>query len=112
MIQLLVTLESEIGELEKNISSSWFGERVRRIYWSFENAGKWAMIGATIGLATSVLGMVAGAIAGALIGGFAGWFGGEMLAKLFDSVISSGNELWNSLNGDFRTIRFISRLGY
>ncbi len=65
---------------------------------AFKNAGKWAMIGATIGLATPVpFGMVAGAIAGALIGGFAGWFGGESYAKLFDSIISSGNELWNSL---------------
>lgn len=54
---------------------------------AFKNAGKFAIMGAGIGLlAGGPLGALAGGLAGAAFGGILGWIGGENIAKFFQGV--------------------------
>jgi len=54
----------------------------------FTNAGKFALIGATIGSVFPVVGTLVGGLAGAAIGGLLGFIGGEKIAKGIDKAMS------------------------
>lgn len=62
---------------------------------AFKNAGKWAMLGAGIGLVGGPVGVLAGGLIGGAIGGILGFIGGEKLSKGFDTI---GKFLVDSFN--------------
>ena len=53
----------------------------------FLGAGKWALIGATLGSVIPGLGTLVGGVFGALFGGFMGWFGGERITGWINNII-------------------------
>lgn len=68
---------------------------------AFANAGKWALVGAGVGLVGGPFGVVAGGIMGAILGGILGFVGGEKLARMFDSVWS-----WASDTAEIAMMKF------
>lgn len=62
----------------------------------FANAGKWALIGATIGSFVPVIGTAIGGAVGALLGAVLGYFGGERIAKATDELGKSIEESWEA----------------
>lgn len=71
----------------------------------FKNMGKWALLGATIGMAAGPAGVITGGLVGSIIGSVAGAllnaFGGKEIAKLFDKlgkwVASLPSRLWSNI---------------
>jgi len=65
---------------------------------AFKNAGKFALMGAGIGLlAGGPVGALAGGLIGAALGGILGFIGGENLAKGFDAIGAWFVGIWESI---------------
>jgi gas vesicle protein len=87
---------------------------------AFKNMGKWALIGAGIGMRVNpILGTLIGGLIGAAVGAIMGWIGGENLAKTFDTINAwftstalpvikkfgiKLKELWDDMSESFSTI--------
>lgn len=72
----------------------------------FSNAGKWALLGATLGSVVPGLGTLLGGLVGAILGGVMGYFGGDEIASNIDKVTTKisrmAEDAWDSLT-DFGT---------
>ena len=75
---------------------------------AFKNMGKYALIGAGIGLIGGPVGVIGGGLIGAAIGAVLGYIGGEKLAgifspitKLFSGIFNIFGDLWDSFKGIF-----------
>jgi len=68
---------------------------------AFTGMGKYAMIGAGIGLLGGPVGVLAGGLIGAAIGGLLGWIGGEKIANTFDKIGAWFSEKWGELTAGF-----------
>ena len=65
-------------------------------FWNAVTQGaKWAIMGATIGIAFGPPGILAGAIIGLALGAVAGWFGGEKIAKWVDGAVKGFRSLFD-----------------
>ena len=64
---------------------------------AFDNAGKFALIGAGLGSIFPVIGTFIGGAVGALIGAALGYFGGEAIAKSLDEMGTFVSKAWNEL---------------
>lgn len=62
-----------------------------------KNMGKWALIGAGIGLTIGPVGILIGGLIGAAIGGILGWIGGEKIAKATDKIFAWVNEKFKAV---------------
>lgn len=75
---------------------------------AFKNMGKFALIGAGIGLIGGPVGILGGGLIGAAIGAILGYIGGEKLAgifapvtELFSGIFGIFGDLWDSFKGIF-----------
>jgi len=73
------------------------GEAAGGIKNAFKNAGKFALMGASIGLLGGPVGVLAGGLIGAAFGGIVGFIGAENLAKGFDKIGEWVGKSWNLL---------------
>lgn len=63
---------------------------------AFKNAGRWALIGAGIGMVGGPPGIIAGGLIGAALGGLLGFIGGKNIAQAIDSVVESISNIFNA----------------
>lgn len=61
----------------------------------FANAGKWALLGASIGSVVPVVGTLVGGLVGAVFGAIMGFFGGEKISQWVDKLTSG--DFWIGL---------------
>jgi hypothetical protein len=67
----------------------------------FANAGKWAVMGATLGAPLFGIGAIAGGLIGAVVGGVLGIFGGQKIAKFFDGFGGMVMAMWSKVSAAF-----------
>jgi hypothetical protein len=77
----------------------------------FGNMGKWALMGAGIGLVGGPIGMVAGGVIGAVAGAVLNWIGPEKVAQTFDKIGAWFSEKWGELTVGFKD-GFVEGIGY
>lgn len=70
---------------------------------AFANMGKWAMIGAGIGMIAGPPGAIIGGLIGAAIGGILGFIGGENIAKGVDAIGAWFQGLWDGIVNSFKS---------
>lgn len=68
------------------VAGSVFGGAKKGIMNIFRQMGKWALMGAGIGIFAGPIGALVGGLIGAVLGGVLGAIGGERLAKVFDKM--------------------------
>lgn len=75
------------------------GSADNKVLNTFQNMGKWALIGAGIGSVVPVIGTLAGGLVGAAIGGILGLIGGEKVGKFMDSLGNWCKKAFDTLLG-------------
>jgi hypothetical protein len=70
---------------------------------AMKNMGKWAMIGAGIGLIGGPPGALLGGLIGGVIGAILGWIGGERISKAFQAVGDWFKGVWDAGVDNFKT---------
>lgn len=98
-----------VSKLSAGLAGFFAGSGEGGIKDAFKGMGKWALIGAGIGLLTGPIGALAGGLIGGALGGILGFVGGEKVAKAFDAIGSWFAKTWEVVKEGF--VSFISNFG-
>ena len=84
-----------VSKVSAGIAGFFAGSGSGGIKDAFANAGKWATMGASVGMLTAgPVGALAGGLIGGAIGGILGFIGGETVAKGIQSVGDGVKKIW------------------
>ena len=83
----------------------FFGGMNSGIRGMFAGMGKFALIGAGLGMVVPIFGPIVGGIIGALIGGIMGWIGGEKITAFINNIIVVLQEMFQNIVDKFVSVK-------
>jgi len=83
------------GGITGGLAMAFAGKAEGGLKNAFVQAGKWAMLGAGIGMVGGPVGILVGGLLGAAIGGVLGFLGSDKVKAGLDFLVSIGKKVWD-----------------
>jgi len=85
------------GGITRGLATAFAGKAEGGLMNAVTQMGKWAMLGAGIGLVGGPIGVLGGALIGAAIGGVLGFLGADRVQRGIEAIKDVGVKIWNSI---------------